>query len=71
MFGVTKFNKFLYGRKVTLLTDHEALTVAFVVGLDQGYFYDCVFCLWLVRTNCSQQSFCVVRRLFCGSYISG
>ena len=29
VFGVTKFNKFLYGRKFTLLTDHEALTVIF------------------------------------------
>ena len=29
VFGVTKFNKFLYGRKFTFLTDHEALTVIF------------------------------------------
>ena len=29
IFGVTKFNKFLYGRKFTLFTDHEALTVIF------------------------------------------
>ena len=29
VFGVTKFNKFLYGRKFSLLTDHEALTVIF------------------------------------------
>ena len=27
--GVTVFNKFLYGRKFTLFTDHEAFTVIF------------------------------------------
>ena len=29
VFGVIKFSKFLYGRKFTLLTDHETLTVIF------------------------------------------
>ena len=44
VFGVTKFNKFLYGRKFTLLTNHEALTVIF--GPKRGIH------LWLLQ-DCS------------------
>ena len=39
VFGVTKFNKFLYGRKFTLLTDHEALTL--ILGPKKGDTLSC------------------------------